>query len=132
MQSGFQSTIDSKHSLLFARIYLPIQMPPAFLVQPLHHHESLRHRGVLQVRWLKGRDLPQEGGPEPHGGSQDQQLAGPGTAVLAHEQAAHHRRDWRGAARRGNGDVLYTIKGQSYCTFYTSPPSYFLAQRVLP
>ena len=38
---------------------------------------------LAQARRLAARDLPEAGGPEPHGGTQDQQLAGPGAACWA-------------------------------------------------
>ena len=41
-----------------------------------------------------------------HGRAQDQQRARSGAAGAAHGQAAHHRRDGRGAAWRGDGDGL--------------------------
>ena len=44
--------------------------------------------------WLKREDL------DPHRRAQDQQRARPGAAGRAHGQAAHHRRDRRGPARR--------------------------------
>ncbi len=48
--------------------------------------------------------LPEARGPRPHRRPQDQQRARPGAARAAHGQAARHRRDRRGPARRRDGD----------------------------
>ena len=49
-------------------------------------------------------DLSQARGPQSHRRAQDQQLPGPDPARPAHGQDAHHRRDRRGPAWRGDGD----------------------------
>ena len=48
--------------------------------------------------------VPQARGPQPHRRAQDQQRPRPGAAGPAHGQAAHHRRDRRGPARRRHRD----------------------------
>ena len=50
--------------------------------------------------------VPQARGPQPHRRAQDQQRHRPGAAGPAHGQAAHHRRDRRGPARRRHRDRL--------------------------
>ena len=52
------------------------------------------------LRGGRPRRLPQARGPQPHRRAQDQQRARPGAAGQADGQAAHHRRDRRGPARR--------------------------------
>ena len=47
---------------------------------------------------------PEARGPLPHRRAQDQQHPRPGAARAAHGQAAHHRRDRRGPARRRDRD----------------------------
>ena len=49
-------------------------------------------------------DLSQARRPQSHRRAQDQQLPGPDPARAAHGQDAHHRRDGRGPAWRGDGD----------------------------
>ena len=51
-------------------------------------------------------DLPEARRPAAHRRAQDQQRTGPGAAGEAHGQEADHRRDRRGAARRGDGHGL--------------------------
>ena len=64
---------------------------------PLYDARRLSEAAGRPV-WLKREDL------QPHRRAQDQQRARPGAAGPAHGQAAHHRRDRRGPARRRHRD----------------------------
>ena len=61
----------------------------------------------------RAEDLPQARGPLPHGRAQDQQHDRAGAARAADGQAAHHRRDRRGPARRRHGHRLRASSGSS-------------------
>ena len=67
-------------------------------------------------RSAAARDLSQARGPAPHRRAQDQQHGRPGAADDAHGQAARHRRDRRGPARRrdrGGGGALRARRASS-------------------
>ena len=57
--------------------------------------------------------LAQARRPAAHRRAQDQQLPGAGAAGAAHGQAAHHRRDRRGAARRRHRHGLRAVRASS-------------------
>ncbi len=64
---------------------------------PIYHAERLSRK----TGW--SADLPQARGPQPHRRAQGEQHRRPGAAGAAHGQDPDHRRDGRGAARRGDG-----------------------------
>ena len=76
-----------------------------FVGRPTPLSEAPRHQ-----RHDRGPRASEARGPEPHRRAQDQQHHRPGAAGPAHGQAAHHRRDRGGAARRGHGDGLRPLR----------------------
>ena len=72
------------------------------------HAAVLRRKDDARTR--RRADLSQARRPGPHGRAQDQQRARADSARQAHEQAAHHRRDRRGPARRRHGDRLRPVR----------------------
>ena len=67
-----------------------------------------RRAALLGARGRAG--LAQARRPEPHRRAQDQQHRGAGAAGAAHGEAADHRRDRRGTARRGDGHGVRAVR----------------------
>ncbi len=89
--------------------YLAAREDPAFqaeLADLLHNYAGrptpLYFAKRLSENTGRRAHLAQARRPAAHRRAQDQQLPGAGAAGAAHGQAPHHRRDRRGAARRGH------------------------------
>ncbi len=97
--------------------YAAAEADPAFHAEldDLLHHYCGRPTPLYFAKRMtraarRREDLPEARGPAAHRRAQDQQRAGPGNAGAADGQAARHRRDRRGPARRGHRHRLRALR----------------------